>query len=144
MDRKEDVIDKLKKCLIDHNIRLTPLSDTSGLPGDYKWIRFELALNSIQIDLPVNDEYNDVALPNPPLLLQLVLLECESYEEADDFLVWCRELGLDPANLDVQTLYRHLGEAVPRIREIIGPDIVGISSWDFEMNTQVCQALRKG
>lgn len=135
-------IKELQKVLRDHNIRLFLGPTRKDLPRPYRTIRFNLLLNDINITIPVSDEYRDADKENQPLLLQLVLFECEFYEDAEDFLVWARDSALDSADLAVQRLYKELSDAVPKILEIIGPDVIGISSFDFEMNAGPARVLR--
>ncbi len=92
--------------------------------------------------VPVCDEYDDVDQMNPPVLLQLLLREMEWFEDADDYLIWCKDLGLDSTLEICRSIYFELREIVPQIREILGKELEAISDFDFELNTEITQALR--
>lgn len=95
------------------------------------------------VTISVDDEYGDAARPNPPLLLHLVLAECETWEEAPDFPSWLREAGLDPAASWVTALGEELENVVPVIRLMVGSGVKAISSWDVQMNSGAALALRE-
>lgn len=99
--------------------------------------------DSSDLIIPVDDEYEDTDLNNPALLLQLVIYALEEYEDCEDFLVWSTAYGLSASNPVHLDWYRQLGEVVPKIREIIGFDISGISDFDWQLNAGAAQALRE-
>lgn len=72
-----------------------------------------------------------------------VLSECETYEDAADFLAWVKDTGFDPSEVWVQALYAEMGEIIPKIREAIGTDVAPLSSYDFTLNAGAARALRK-
>lgn len=102
-----------------------------------------IRLNSTDFTIPVDDEYEDAESGNPALLLQLVIYAIEEYESCADFLIWCTSLGLNASNPTRLKWYRQLGEIAPKIREIIGTEISGISEFDWQLNAGAAQALRE-
>lgn len=132
----------LEKALTDHGLRLSVEADRHLQSRSYRRIRLTLPHDRPDLSMPVDDEYGDARNDNPMLLLHLVLSECEGYEEADDFLVWAAESGLDASETWVQALFAELGEVVPEIREIVGSDVKPLSSYDFTLNAGAAQALR--
>lgn len=88
------------------------------------------------------DEYGDVPAAKPAVLLQLILTECVFLEEADDFTVWCQDVGLRASDELSGRLYSRLVAAVPQVRAIIGRDVQPIPHFEIEFNTSVAQALR--
>jgi len=137
-------IEQLRKAVRNHNITLTAEPVDEDLQKLY-WRRVKLTFfaNKISLIIPVDDECQDVDKGNQLVMFHLVVDTCEAYEEAEDFLVWCKDNGLDTASVSAGNIYYELKEVIPKVREIIGPDIQAISSWDFQMNTDVAQVLRK-
>ncbi|MCP4457958.1 MAG: hypothetical protein GY816_08040 [Cytophagales bacterium] len=76
-------------------------------------------------------------------MFHLVLIECEEYEDTTDFLDWAKSSGLNPSELSVERVYAELKEFVPKLREIIGPDVKPLLSFDFEMNMGSAYKLRE-
>jgi len=133
----------LKEALAAHDLGLSTEPDDSRLLArSYRRIRVTLASDQQDLTIAVDDEYDDARDENPELLLHLVLAECEAYEGAADFLVWAAESGFDPSDGWVQALYAELGEVVPRIRKILGPEVEALSCFDFALNAGAAAVLR--
>jgi hypothetical protein len=133
----------LNKALVGHNIQLSAGPDDARLqPHSYRRVRLALPSNGLELSIPVDDEFDDARRNNPALTLHLILSECETYEEAEDFLVWARETGFDPAEYWVRNLYAEIGKVVPKIREIFGREVKALSSYDFTLNAGAARALR--
>lgn len=90
----------------------------------------------------IDDECDDCQHQHPPVMLQLVLDMMESYEEAEDYLVWCKDCGYKAANRKASETWFELREVVPQLRKLLGGDLHPISSWDWQMNTGAPDALR--
>ena len=140
------IVDRLVEAVERYRLVFDPGAD------DEKWADIcyrNLTMRSIEavpqqsvITIPVMDEYDDLVAGNPVVALHLVLGECTMYEEAEDFLVWTADAGLDPADPRARTIYRAIGEAVPQVRAIVGMDLEPVSNYDFEFNTDAARALR--
>ena len=105
--------------------------------------RIRLNCNGKGLSIPVADEYGDVDLNNPVVLLHLVLQACEFYEEAADFLVWSKDLGINASDPQARQIYFELREAVPQARALLGHDLKAIPAFDIELNTGLARALRQ-
>lgn len=93
------------------------------------------------LTISVDDEYDDSSAEDPLMLLQLVLTECETWEESEDFREWASAAGLDPASPETVALFDELSAVVPEIRSAVG-HVRAISSWDVQMNSGAARALR--
>ncbi len=102
-----------------------------------------LKFNAQTFTIPVDDEFKDADSGNQALLLQLIIYAVEEYEDCEDFLVWSTAYGLNASNPIHLDWYRQLGDVVPKIREIIGKKISGISDFDWQLNAGAAQALRE-
>lgn len=89
--------------------------------------RIVVKIQEKSISIPVLDEYEDVDLKHPAVLLHLILQECEAYDESEDFLVWTAELGLDPRDPVVRQIYFELRDVVPQLRTVFGNEIKSYS-----------------
>lgn len=135
-------IKKLYDLIEDHSIRLTVLPKTSELL-DASFQEIQMTTSSGEYKIPVDDELQDADLGNPALILHLVIYAIEEYEDCDDFLVWSTAYGLDPSVQIHLDWYKQLGVVTPKIRSIIGPEITGISDYDWQLNAGAAQALRE-
>ena len=105
-------------------------------------MKFEIDRQSFEFY--VDDEYKDFDIDNPVLHLCLVLRELEGYELADDYLIWCKERFIDPADSQALVNYRNLGRIYSEVEKIIGTIDSHISDLDFELNAGAAQSLRAG
>ncbi len=126
----------------EHGLVLTLVPDHDRLRArSWRRIRWVDALGT-DLVVPVDDEFSDADKASPALLLQLVLNTCEYYEECEDILEWATETELDVAEPWVLELYRTLGDVVPLVRAVVGPDLRALSPWDFSMNAGEAADLR--
>lgn len=110
--------------------------------GESFYQRVLVSLMDQQIVIPIMDEFSDIEIGNPIVLLHFVLSECEMYEEASDITQWAQDVGLKLSHSSTHIIYRELYETVPRIRALIGSEIKAISTYEIEFNTGVAKALR--
>ena len=114
-------------------------------PPELEEISFSLVriqFNGIDKTIRVEDEYKDVENATPALLLQLLLNSCDEYEEHEDFLVWCRALGLNASDSQSLSIYKEIAE-VAALMARLGVDYnTYISPFDWELNAGAAQALR--
>ena len=103
------------------------------------WVQVERAGQSIR--MPVDNEYGDAQSGVPAILLQLVLLAMEDYEEAADFLVWMKDLGLRSDTEAWLLIYKEIQENLPALQTWFG-DLEPISNWDWQMHAGAAQELR--
>ena len=89
-----------------------------------------------------DNEYGDMDRDNLPLQLNMILMELAHYDDVDDFLVWARGHGLDAASSKVDALWDRLRENAVGIREIVGRDLVAMSSWDWSLYAGDARILR--
>lgn len=125
----------------DYNISFTipPLKEYLK-PAFYK--NLVIHINGQSFDIPVCDEFNDFRSNNAPVFLQLVLLECSYFEEAEDFNVWVEDVG-SFGDIDLSTkIYNELSAVVPKIMAALEHKVKPVSSFDMHMNTSVMQTLR--
>ncbi|PQB05391.1 hypothetical protein [Aureitalea marina] len=107
----------------------------------YPLVHFELRGTTFPIY--VDDEYTDLELGNRLLNLCLVLRALENYLDAEDYLVWCTQHGLDFGDSAAREYHMGLGTMVREIRKWIDPIDSFISDFDFELNAGAAQYLRR-
>lgn len=124
----------------------SPIKLQSGKPSRdlatyfYRYIQIDFP--DLQLQFPVMDEFEDVKVGNPLVLLHLLLQECEFFEEAADFNAWVKDVGFFERSGTVHDIYRQLQQKVPTIRRFLGKDIRAIPSYNMEFNNGIAQALR--
>jgi len=141
MDHPYPLVQKLVKALSEHNISFKVLQGDEQLDELFYRI-IEINISGEVFSIPVMDEYDDVDLENPVVLLHLALQECEFYEAAEDFLVWAKDIGLDASSEIARQIHLDLGQVVPQIREKL-PHLNAVPSYEIEFNNSVAKALRK-
>ena len=92
-------------------------------------------------NVPVFDEFNDVALHNPVIWFHLVLQTCEYFEDADSFEPWLVDNGLKHNALS-ELLYVEIKQLVPQLRQYLAGAPPAINDHDIEFNTFTAQDLR--
>ena len=112
------------------------------LTGDESYTAVKFRIGNHIHELFVFDEYDDLELNNPPLSLCLVLRELETYRDAEDFLVWCKEQGLEPGNDAARSYHMGLNSIYKRVIEVLGPIDSALSDLDFQLNSGAAQYLR--
>ena len=111
-----------------------------GEDKEYKGV--SLQIRDTLIELFVADEYGDLNESNQLLSLCLVLRELEQYQEAGDYLVWCRYNSLDPSDEQVRAYHMDLRFLSRNIESLLGEIDSCISNLDFELNAGAVQWLR--
>ncbi len=115
----------------------TVLCDKSWFPK----VQFNIGNESFEIY--VDDEYHDFKIDNPDLHLCLVLRSLEIYDDAEDFLVWCTQLGLEASDPVAREHHMELGSIYSAIEERLGTIDSFISDYDFGLNAGAAQELRR-
>jgi hypothetical protein len=135
-------ITALNALISQFDISVSIVSD-SFLAGRNDFPLIEMRAGNESFSFFVDDEFGDLALGNPPLSLCVALRTLESYEFAEDFLVWCTQHGLDAAGPGLLDHFKNLGEIYTKIQELLGEINSQISDFDFELNAGAVQMLRK-
>jgi hypothetical protein len=84
--------------------------------------------------------YNEIQ--NPILWLHLILDTCQSFEEANNYDTWRKNEGYQDTSL-YQSLYQQLSNTIPKIRDIIGAEVIAVDYHHIEFNTDIAKALRE-
>lgn len=112
-----------------------------GEDKEYKGVSLQIRDNLYE--LFVADEYNDLDESNQLLSFCLVLRELEQYQEAGDYLAWCRYNSLDPSDEQVRAYHMNLRFLWRNIESLLGGVDSCIRNMDFELNAGAAQWLRK-
>lgn len=127
-------INALRALYQKHHIEVS-FSDTDFLAGSKDYRRTKFVLDGKTFSFYVEDERDDAAFNNPLLNLCLVLRELEGYEDATDYLVWCKERYIDPKEENALANYRDLADIYRDVEKILGEVNSQVSNWDFEMRS---------
>ncbi len=122
------------------NIRII---DNKFLSGNNDYRAVELSINKKSLILFVDDEYKDLKVNNPLLILCLILRALEDYKYADDYLVWCKNNAFEAGNSQIREYYMNLGNIYREVGKIIGKIDSQISDYDFELNAGAARKLRE-
>lgn len=100
-------------------------------------------IGSTSYNIYIDDEFNDLRIGNSLLNLCLVLRSLEIYEDTDDYLQWCTELGIDSSDNIARAYHMGLRTMYSEIESRIGKIDSCISDFDFELNAGAAQELRR-
>ena len=104
--------------------------------------RIEMTVGDDTFSIPVMDEFEDVPDCKPVVMLQLVLQECEFFEDAADFSHWAEDVGLNKSEPVVVEIYNEIAGLVPKLRRIFGEGLRAIPVFEIEFNTGMAKYLR--
>ena len=107
----------------------------------YPLVHFTLKRTTYSIY--IDDEFGDRDLESPLMNLCLVLRALENYLDAEDYLVWCTQHGIDSSSTLAREYHMGLGNVVRDIQKWIDPIDSYISDFDFELNAGAAQFLRE-
>jgi DNA-directed RNA polymerase subunit N (RpoN/RPB10) len=141
MDDPIKVVSSFKSAIEDLKLKFEVLPAEPALE-EYCCRRMKIKSAAKEWIMPIFDEFDDLKEPPCLMYLQLALMEIEQYEETDDYLVWCKELGLQVADPVCRSMYFDLREICPQLKEIFKGKVEAASNWDIQMNTHVADALR--
>ncbi len=103
------------------------------------WI--EIKSRSKTWKILIQDEYEDFNPHLPLPALYLVFDALEEYQDAEDFLTWCRSLGYDTSNTKLLDYYRGLGNNLNEIQSFFGTIDSGIYPLEYQLRTGVIDEL---
>ena len=104
--------------------------------------RIEMTVGDDTFSIPVMDEFEDVPDCKPVVMLQLVLQECEFFEDAADFSHWAEDVGLNKSEPVVVEIYNEIAGFVPKLRRTFGEGLLAIPVFEIEFNTGMAKYLR--
>ncbi len=134
-------IAKLQAVRLQHQIEIRITQEQLCNRADFPKVLFTLDEKTFPIY--VDDEYGDLKINNPDLHLCLVLRSLENYADAEDFLVWCTQLGLNSSDTEARNHHLALRTIYPEIATLLGTIDSFISDFDFELNAGAAQELRR-
>ncbi len=114
----------------------------SYLVGNTSFPEVDVTISDHRFAVYVDDEYDDLKINSKLLAVCILMRTLESYDYADDYLVWCTQHGFNAANSLVKDHFQNLGDIVGWFRS---NDILinsFISDYDFELNAGAAQSLR--
>jgi hypothetical protein len=134
-------ITKLQDLRSQHNIEIRATEELLCGRDDLR--KVVITVKQRPFNIYVDDEYQDLAIDNPDLHLCLVLRALEDFKDAEDFLIWCQRLYIDPTDSTARQYHMDLNSVYARIASHIGTVDSYISNSDFELNAGAVQKLRQ-
>lgn len=141
MSKKYEIVKALRQAVKNYKISIKASSNILA-DDDHYYQRVQFSCGDTTIDFPIMDEFSDIEIGNPVVLLNFILQECTFFEEAQSYEEWCEDIGLAKNKESSVSLYKEISECVPVLRSILGSDLKPLNSYDIEFNTSITQALR--
>lgn len=112
---------------------------------DENLIPVNLKINSNTHTIHVLDEYDDLNYYNPVLNFIIVFRALVTIDESKDFLVWCKQEGLNPNNHKLLDYYKNICKAINDINSCFPNNEIDyfVSDLDFQLNAGAIQFLRR-
>ncbi|MDD7886414.1 hypothetical protein [Flavivirga sp. 57AJ16] len=116
-----------------------------GAPIDKNLTPVILKINNNTFTIHVLDEYEDLNYYNPILNFIIVFRALVTISESEDFLVWCKQAGLDPDNHKLLDYYKDICYVINDINNCFPNNKIDyfVSDLDFQLNAGVMQFLRR-
>lgn len=128
---------RLQSLQKEHSLSVSAL-DTPSVERPFQ---VELRLKGQSWQLFIEDEYGDFSTSNQLACLYLVLRSLEDYEEAEDYINWCGQYGLNASDNSWLDYFLGLEWLLREIKETIGKIEPCISSWDYQMRSGAYSAM---
>jgi len=114
---------------------------------DFDFVKASVVIDSLNLDVLIEDEYDDLLLNDPRVDLVLVLRELELIDHSSDYLHWCRLQGLlcSTERGKLHSYYQNIVWILPKLYQIFGKNEIEtfVSDLDFELNTGAMLHLRE-
>lgn len=125
-----------------YKMKAIPLAG-NYLANDSSFPLIQLFILDEVFEFYVDDEYEDLDVENNLLSICIALRVLESYDYAEDYLIWCTQHGFDASIEEVRVHFKNLGEINSWFQKN-GIQIKSfISDYDFELNAGAAQYLRE-
>ncbi len=134
-------IEALNSFIRSFNVRF---NRSDGNPAPFNLIYGSLIISERQIRVFIEDEYEDLLLPDPCIPVVLALREFELIEESTDYLNWCRMMGVAANSEVLRNYYQETVRELPELKMFFdsGELTSFISDLDFQLNAGAMQWLR--
>ncbi|WP_332243883.1 hypothetical protein [Flavivirga spongiicola] len=116
-----------------------------GVSIDKNLTPVTLKINNNTYTIHVLDEYEDLNYYNPVLNFVIVFRTLVTLNESEDFLVWCKQEGLNPDNHKLLDYYKDICNTINDINSCFSNNEIDyfVSDLDFQLNAGVMQFLRR-
>lgn len=117
---------------------------SDGNPAPFNLTYGSLIISERQFRVFIEDEYEDLLLPDPRIPVVLALREFELIEESTDYLNWCRMLAVAASSEVLRNYYQETVRELPELMLYFdsGELTSFISDLDFQLNAGAMQWLR--
>lgn len=122
-------LDKLIQLKNDFHLRVESLTPTAN--STFFKVRFIIKEESWEIY--IDDEYKYFDVSKQLLCIYLVLSALEDYQEATDYLQWCKHNGLNASETLWLVYYKELGKSHAAIESKLHKIDSCISSFDYQL-----------
>ena len=139
--KKYSKVEVLKATVDKHQLTFK-LNDAININAE-GFITVKMQAADHQFIIPLMDEFGDFDVQKPTLALHLVLLACEDFEEAEDYLVWCKALGLKAKDETCRAAWFHLRDEAPNVRAFFGDQVQAVDVFNYQMGAGATQLLRQ-
>ncbi|RZN83532.1 MAG: hypothetical protein EVB11_04985 [Winogradskyella sp.] len=104
-----------------------------------------LCINTIEIVVQLQDEYDDLSVNNPLLTIVLCLQELELIEDSTDYLNWLQFQNIKKSTEKLRSYYQHMVGIIPNLRPKFANNTITsfIPGLDYELNSNSMFYLRQ-
>ncbi len=115
-----------------------------GVCIDEKLTPIKLVIDRTKYIVYILDEYEDLNYFNPLLNFVVVFRALAIINDSEDYLVWCKQLGLNANNPKLLNYYQDICNTVHHIENCFPNNEIDyfVSDLDFQLNFGIMQFLR--
>ncbi|MCW5519461.1 hypothetical protein J1N09_06405 [Aureitalea sp. L0-47] len=115
------------------------------IPPTLDLVAGSLILSESAYPVFINDEYQDLELPDERIAIVLALREFEIIEESTDYLQWCKLQGITAHSEEIRSYYQETVNRIPELKKHFNSGELSsfITDLDFQLNAGAMQLLRR-
>jgi hypothetical protein len=114
------------------------------IPPTFNLFTGSLILSESAYPVFINDEYQDLELPDKRIAIVLALREFELIEESTDYLQWCKLQGITAHSEEIRNYYQETVKRIPELKKHFNSGELSsfITDLDYQLNAGAMQWLR--
>ena len=138
---RSETVNRLIDAIKTHEISVRTLPNSDVLDV-YALREVELRIGAERFRCLGDNECGDMDADNLPLLLSMILMELEAYDEVEDYLEWCREQAMPPGDAITRVLWDRLAENRAAIPKHLPEGLRSIGPFDWHLGAGATRILR--
>ncbi len=117
--------------------------EKESLDENLSFIKVRFYIGKVSWEVFVDNEYRYFNTSRQLICVYLVLSALEEYQEAEDYLIWCKANGLNASELSWLDYYKYLSKVIVEIEKLLGTINSYIDPLEYQLGSGSFYALLK-